>query len=189
MAIYSIFKRTADIFLSITLLILLSPIFISIGSVIYLQDGGTAIFKQIRIGRQGEEFTFLKFRSMPVQTQNVESHEVNKLTITPFGKLLRRTNLDELPQFLNVLKGYMSFIGPRPPIASQLSLVELRRQNGSLALRPGLTGWAQVNSYDGMPESEKAQFDGEYAKNFSLLMDLLILAKTVIYFTKKPPAY
>lgn len=189
MAIYPTFKRITDILLSTTLLIILSPLFIVIATIIYLQDQGPAIFKQTRIGKEGQEFTFFKFRSMPVKTPDLESHEVDKLTITPLGKILRRTNIDELPQFFNVFKGDMSFIGPRPPIPSQANLLELRRQNGSLNLRPGLTGWAQVNSFDGMPESEKARFDGEYAQNFSLLLDLLILVKTVVYFTKKPPVY
>jgi O-antigen biosynthesis protein WbqP len=189
MAIYPTFKRITDILLSTTLLIILSPLFIVIATIIYLQDQGPAIFKQTRIGKEGQEFIFFKFRSMPVKTPDLESHEVDKLTITPLGKILRRTNIDELPQFFNVFKGDMSFIGPRPPIPSQANLLELRRQNGSLKLRPGLTGWAQVNSFDGMPESEKARFDGEYAQNFSLLLDLLILVKTVVYFTKKPPVY
>jgi len=111
------------------------------------------------------------------------------IKITPFGKLIRRTNLDELPQFWNVLRGDMSFIGPRPPIPSQVNLIDLRKSNGSLMIKPGLTGWAQVNSYDNMPEEHKARFDGEYAKRISLKMDLLILLKTVVYFTKKPPTY
>ena len=83
----------------------------------------------------------------------------------------------------------MSFIGPRPPIASQEKLISLRRDNNALFLKPGLTGWAQVNSYDNMPEYEKANFDGEYADRISLKMDMVILLKTIIYFTKKPPVY
>ena len=83
----------------------------------------------------------------------------------------------------------MSFIGPRPPIPGQINLINLRRSNGSLIIKPGLTGWAQVNSYDNMPEEHKAKFDGEYARGISLKMDLLILLKTVVYFTKKPPTY
>ena len=126
---------------------------------------------------------------MPLKTPNLESHQKDKLKITPFGKLIRRTNLDELPQFLNILKGDMSFIGPRPPIASQEKLISLRRDNNALFLKPGLTGWAQVNSYDNMPEYEKANFDGEYADRISLKMDMVILLKTIIYFTKKPPVY
>jgi len=83
----------------------------------------------------------------------------------------------------------MSFIGPRPPIPAQKELVEMRRANGALALQPGLTGWAQVNAYDGMSAEQKAAFDGEYAQRFSLLIDVLILFKTAGYFTKKPPTY
>lgn len=157
--------------------------------IIFLQDGGTPIFKQTRVGHSGKAFMFYKFRSMPLKTPNVESHERDKLKITPFGKFIRRSNLDELPQFFNVLKGDMSFIGPRPPIPSQENLIALRKENKSLFLRPGLTGWAQVNSYDNMPEEMKAQFDGEYADKISLKMDVLILIKTVVYFTKKPPIY
>jgi O-antigen biosynthesis protein WbqP len=182
-------KRFFDLVLAVTLLLFLSPIFLIIAIIILIQDGGTPIFTHERVGRKGELFKFYKFRSMPLASPNVESHERHKLTITPFGKFIRRTNLDELPQFFNVLKGDMSFIGPRPPIPSQAGLIEMRRENGALNLRPGLTGWAQVNSYDNMPPEEKARFDGEYAKGISLGMDLRILVLTVIYFTKKPPAY
>lgn len=186
---FSLFKRLFDIILAIFLIVLLIPIYIIIGLIIFLQDFGTPIFKQIRVGKNGKEFMFYKFRSMPLKTPNVESHEKDKLKITPFGKFIRRTNLDELPQFFNVLKGDMSFIGPRPPIPSQENLIKLRRENKSLFLKPGLTGWAQVNSYDNMPEEVKAEFDGEYAERISLKMDLLILLKTAVYFTKKPPTY
>lgn len=186
---FKFIKRLFDILLAIFLILLLSPVFIIVGLIIKLQDGGPAIFKQERVGRNGDNFLFFKFRSMPVKTANVESHNTKELKITPFGTFIRRTNLDELPQFFNVLKGSMSFIGPRPPIPSQENLVNLRRSNGSLSLQPGLTGWAQVNSYDNMPEEKKAEFDGEYYSRFSMWMDIIILFKTVIYFTKKPPTY
>lgn len=186
---FLIFKRFFDVVLAISLVVFLFPIYLIIGLIIFLQDFGTPIFKQMRVGKNGKEFLFYKFRSMPLKTPNVESHEKDKLKITPFGKFIRRTNLDELPQFFNVLKGDMSFIGPRPPIPSQENLINLRRENKSLFLKPGLTGWAQVNSYDNMPEEAKAKFDGEYAKRISLKMDLLILLKTAVYFTKKPPTY
>lgn len=182
-------KRLFDIVLALVLIVALIPIYVIIAVIIFVQDFGTPIFKQIRIGKGGKEFMFYKFRSMPLKTPNVESHEKNKLTITPFGKFIRRTNLDELPQFFNVLKGDMSFIGPRPPIPSQANLIAMRKANKSLYLKPGLTGWAQVNSYDNMPEDVKAKFDGEYANRISLKMDILIFFKTVIYFTKKPPTY
>ena len=186
---FLLFKRGFDILLAIFLILALLPVYIIVALIVFVQDFGKPIFKQMRVGKGGKQFMFYKFRSMPLKTPNVESHQKDKLKITPFGKFIRRTNLDELPQFINVLKGDMSFIGPRPPIPSQENLISMRRDNKSLFLKPGLTGWAQVNSYDNMPEHVKAKFDGEYADRISLRMDLLILFKTVIYFTKKPPAY
>jgi len=186
---YNQVKRLFDIILCLILLTCLLPIFVIIAVFIRLQDGGPAIFRQERIGKKGVVFRFYKFRSMPLNTPNVESKDTNKLQITPFGKFIRRTNLDELPQFYNVLKGDMSFIGPRPPIPTQVDLIEMRKLNGAIDLTPGLTGWAQVNSFDGMPVSEKAKFDGEYASKFSFGLDVLILLKTMLYFTKKPPTY
>jgi O-antigen biosynthesis protein WbqP len=126
---------------------------------------------------------------MPVNTPNVVSTEVRKLNITPIGKIIRRTNLDEIPQMINVLKGDMSIIGPRPCLPNQESLIALRKANGSINLKPGLTGWAQVNAYDYMPETEKADFDGEYCAKLSLWMDVKIVFRTLKYFTKKPPIY
>lgn len=186
---YSVLKRLIDIAASLAVIILLSPIMLILALLVKLQDGGPALFKQKRVGINGNEFWFFKFRSMPVATPNVESSDVKKLTVTPLGKIIRRTNLDELPQLFNILKGDMSLIGPRPPIPAQTRLVALRRENGALALRPGLTGWAQVNSYDFMPEEEKARFDGEYAERLSLWMDIRIVLKTLVYLTKKPPTY
>lgn len=186
---YKIFKRICDISLSLVLLVTLCPLFLLLAVIIFLQDFGNPIFSQERVGVDGELFMFYKFRSMPLDNPNVESHQRHLIKITPFGKFIRRTNLDELPQFWNVLIGDMSFIGPRPPIPSQKNLVELRSFNGAIKVRPGLTGWAQVNSYDYMPEKEKARFDGEYADGISLTLDLLILLKTVVYFTRKPPTY
>ena len=186
---FLIFKWLFDRVLAICLIVTLMPIYIIIAIIIFLQDRGKPIFKQMRVGKNGNQFMFYKFRSMPLKTPSVESHERDKLKITPFGKFIRRSNLDELPQFFNVLKGDMSFIGPRPPIPSQENLIALRRENKSLFLNPGLTGWAQVNSYDNMSEEAKAKFDGEYADRISLKMDVLILFETVVYFTKKPPTY
>lgn len=186
---YPVIKRLFDFLLAVVLLVVLSPILLLLAVIIKFQDGGPAIFRQKRVGRNGNEFLFFKFRSMPVSTPNVESHETKKLQVTPFGKFIRRTNLDELPQFYNVLKGDMSFIGPRPPIPAQIDLIEMRRVNGALGIQPGLTGWAQVNAYDGMSPEKKAAFDGEYAKGLSFAMDFRILLRTAVYFTKKPPTY
>lgn len=168
---------------------MLSLLFVLIASIIFLQDFGNPIFSQQRIGKNGDTFVFYKFRSMPLNNPNVESHQKHLIRVTTFGKFIRRINLDELPQFWNVLKGDMSFIGPRPPIPSQTNLIKCRRLNGALNLTPGLTGWAQVNSYDNMSDNEKVRFDGEYANRVSLSMDILILLKTVVYFTRKPPTY
>jgi O-antigen biosynthesis protein WbqP len=186
---YKYIKRILDIFFVLVCIILILPLFIIIPIVIFIQDGKSPIFKQQRIGRFGKAFNFYKFRSMSVDTPDVVSIDKTKLKITPFGRLIRRTNLDELPQILNILKGDMSWIGPRPPISTQLKLIELRRNNESLKLKPGLTGWAQINSYDNMTEEVKANFDGEYAKNISLYLDFKIMMRTFLYFTKKPPTY
>lgn len=187
--IYPGIKRAMDFIFAFIAIVILAPIFVLFGLIILIQDGGNPIFRQMRVGRKGEPFAFYKFRSMPLNTANVVSTDRSKLKITPFGKFIRRTNFDELPQFFNILKGDMSLIGPRPPIESQVELVVLRKKNGSISMRPGMTGWAQVNAYDHMPLKEKADFDGYYGKHLSFQLDMLIIWKTAIYFTKKPPVY
>ena len=186
---YLIIKRSFDILISICGLVVAAPILLVIAVIVKLQDGGPIIFVQKRVGRGGKLFNFYKFRSMPVNTVNAPSSEIGKIKITPFGRFLRRISVDELPQMYNILIGDMSFIGPRPPIPSQIDLIELRRENTSLNIRPGLTGWAQVNSYDSMPVAVKAAFDGEYARNISLGMDVKVIVRTFVYLTKKPPVY
>lgn len=183
------FKRLIDIFVAILTIVILSPFLIIIALTIKAHDSGPIVFKQKRVGQFGKEFLFLKFRSMPINTPNVASTETQQLKITAIGKIIRRTNLDEIPQMFNVLKGDMSIIGPRPCLLNQESLIELRKTNGSINLKPGLTGWAQVNAYDFMPETEKADFDGEYYKKSSFWMDVKIVFRTLNYFTKKPPIY
>lgn len=166
------------------------PFLILIPLIVYLQDFSNPIFRQKRVGKDGRLFDFYKFRSMTIDTPDVESIDKSKLKITPFGHFIRKTNLDEAPQIYNILKGDMSWIGPRPPIPSQKKLVKLREENGSIQLKPGVTGWAQVNAYDGMPTEVKAKYDGEYANKFSLKMDIIIFFRTFIYFfVKKTPTY
>lgn len=186
---YPIIKRFIDFTASLGVLILVSPIMLLTAVIIYLQDFHNPIFSHYRVGKEGEEFKFHKFRSMPVNTLNVESKEKEKLTITPFGKIIRRTNLDELPQLFSILIGDMSLIGPRPPIPSQKNLIEKRKANGAIHLKPGLTGWAQVNSFDNMPDEVKAAYDGFYYENMSFILDVKIVLKTLLYLTKKPPSY
>ena len=132
---------------------------------------------------------FYKFRSMPVNTGDMPSDKIGSVNISWIGRLIRRTNLDELPQLINILKGDMSIVGPRPSISTQKELIELRKSNGSLALKPGLTGLAQIKSYDGMSVEKKAAYDGDYFIKLSFYTDIKIILSTFIYLIKPPPVY
>lgn len=182
-------KRLLDIILSLAGILVLAPLVLVIGLAILFVDGRPILFMQKRIGEGGREFEFLKFRSLPTNTGDVPSDELERVHVSAVGRIIRRTNLDELPQLLCILKGDMSVVGPRPPIPAQEDLISLRLENGSLNCRPGLTGLAQINSYDGMPVNEKAKFDGEYADRCSLLVDLGIILSTFRYLSKTPPVY
>ncbi len=183
------FKRLIDFTASLCCIIFFSPIFIFLALIIYFQDQGTPIFKQKRVGLNEKEFVLLKFRSMPLNTSNVDSSKVSEIKITPFGKFIRRTNLDELPQLINILKGDMSLIGPRPSLFTQDELIALRRANGVYQCQPGLTGLAQVNAFDGMPDEKKVFWDSSYSNNITFINDVKIVLRTLIYLTKKPPTY
>jgi len=184
-----IIKRLIDIIFSIFVFFILSPLIIIVSLLIKTYDGGKIIFRQKRVGKNEKVYDFLKFRSMPENTKNVPSTAVKELKVTPIGKFIRRTNLDEIPQFINVLKGEMSVIGPRPSLTSQIDVIELRRSKGVYKLLPGLTGLAQVNSFDGMTAEQKVSFDERYLKEISFLTDIKIVLKTFKYFLKKPPTY
>jgi len=182
-------KRFLDIVVAAFALVLLALPMLAIALLIRVTDPGPVIFRQRRVGAGGRTFDFYKFRSMPVNTGDIPSDRLGEVRIGPVGRLIRRTNADELPQLWNVLKGDMSIVGPRPPIPTQTELVELRRANGSLELRPGLTGWAQVNSFDGMSVAEKAAFDGAYAGEISFGKDVAIILRTFAYLLRPPPKY
>lgn len=184
-----IVKRLLDILLAVIALVLLSPIMIVSALAIRLEDRGPIFFIQTRIGRAGKPFRFFKFRSMPVNTGDIPSAQARNIKVTRVGRVIRRTNIDELPQLLNILRGDMSVVGPRPAIPQQEELLRMRSENGAALFRPGLTGAAQVNSYDGMPEDEKAAWDGWYARDVSLGTDLKIILRTFMYLLKPPPAY
>jgi O-antigen biosynthesis protein WbqP len=126
---------------------------------------------------------------MAVGTGDIPSARAGVLRITRVGRVIRRTNIDELPQLVNILRGDMSLVGPRPALPSQAELLALRGANGAAACRPGLTGLAQIRSYDGMPEPEKARWDGQYAATISLRRDLAIVLGTFRYLARRPPVY
>jgi len=182
-------KRLLDFLFAFFALILLSPVIAAIALTIRTSDPGPAIFRQQRVGTGGRHFTIFKFRSMPIDTGDIASDLLGEVRLSAVGRFIRRTNLDELPQLFNILRGDMSLVGPRPPIPSQIELISMRRENGALACRPGLTGLAQVNGYDGMSVPHKASFDGDYARRITFLDDLIIILRTFGYVLKPPPTY
>ena len=182
-------KRLLDIFIVFVAVVFLSPLMIIVALLIKIVDPGPIIFKQNRAGKNGESFSFYKFRSMPVNTGDLASDAVGQVKLTWVGKMIRRSNIDELPQLLNILNGDMSIVGPRPPLVTQEELLRIRKDNASLFTRPGLTGLAQVNSFDGMTVPEKAAFDGEYVKDISFYNDVKIILKTFLYLFSPPPVY
>jgi O-antigen biosynthesis protein WbqP len=182
-------KRVLDMLIIFVSFVFLLPLLLLTACMIKIFDPGPIIFQQRRMGVNGQAFTFYKFRSMPTNTGDISSDQLGSIKLTWVGKLIRRSNIDELPQLYNVFKGDMSLVGPRPPIASQTELIDLRKKNGAIACRPGLTGLAQVRSFDGMTVSEKAAFDGAYATNITLLSDVKIILETFTYLLKPPPVY
>lgn len=179
---YLKFKRFYDLVLSLTGLIVLSPLFLGLIILIKIDSKGPILFKQKRIGRHKTHFYILKFRTMRIDTpKDTPTHmlENPKQWITRVGKFLRKTSLDELPQMINILKGDMSIIGPRPALWNQYDLVEERDKYGIHDLYPGLTGYAQINGRDELLISEKAKLDGYYVKNISLWLDIKIFFGTI----------
>ena len=180
---YLAIKRVIDFFLSWVAIILLSPLFLIIAIIIKIESKGTVFFKQKRIGKNKKYFNIYKFRTMRSDTRkdipthmlkNAESH------ITKFGGFMRKTSIDELPQIINILKGEMSIIGPRPALWNQEDLIAERDKYHANDIVPGLTGWAQVNGRDELPIPVKAKLDGEYIEKMSLIFDVKIFFKTII---------
>jgi lipopolysaccharide/colanic/teichoic acid biosynthesis glycosyltransferase len=174
-------KRALDVAGSAVLVTALSPLMLVVGAAVRIDSKGGAIFRQQRVGRGGRPFTILKFRTM------VEEADRSALgtycyrddpRITRAGRLLRRTSLDELPQLVNVLMGDMSFVGPRPDLPHHVARYDAR-QRGRLAMRPGITGWAQVNGRNGIPWAERIELDLAYVEGWSLWRDLRVAARTV----------
>jgi len=186
---YLLIKRFFDLIFSFLFLVIAFPFLLIIYFIIFFNDGKPVFYIQKRVGLSNKKFRFYKFRSMPKNTTLLPSDKIGEIKLTNIGKFLRRFSLDELPQILNILKGDMSFVGPRPCIESQIKLIELRNKNKSINSLPGLTGLAQIRAYDFMSVNEKAKFDGIYHSKISFRLDILILFSTFLYLIKPPPKY
>lgn len=179
-------KRVFDFSMSLIAIIVFSPIILIISLLVKLTSKGPVFFKQRRIGKNNEEFNILKFRSMRIDTPNVATHLLKdpSVFITPLGKFLRKTSLDELPQLINILKGEMSIVGPRPALYNQYDLRDMRTEVGVHKLVPGLTGWAQINGRDEIPLEEKVALDKEYMNMQNFWVDIKIIFMTVFKVAK-----
>ena len=176
------FKRLIDIILSFLGIVVLSLPMLIIAIAIKCDSRGPVFFKQKRVGKNKKHFMILKFRTMRTDTpHDAPTHELNdpKRWITKVGGFLRKTSLDELPQLFNILAGSMSVIGPRPALWNQFDLIDERDKYGANNVRPGLTGWAQINGRDELPIPDKAALDGEYIKRMGFGFDCKCFFGTV----------
>ena len=180
---YQCITRGADVILSLLALICLSPVYLIVALAVKLSSPGPVLFRQKRVGRGGRLFTIYKFRTMRTDTpRDTATHLLQDPSryITRVGAFLRRSSLDELPQFFNVLKGDMSIVGPRPALYNQYDLIAARETAGVGAVRPGITGLAQISGRDELPIPVKVRYDREYVENLSLKMDARCFFGTII---------
>ncbi|MCA1010730.1 sugar transferase [Halobacillus halophilus] len=180
-------KRLIDIFLSLTGIIILSPMFLILIVGIKIDSKGPVLFKQKRVGINKKHFNILKFRTMRIDTpKDTPTHLLKdpEQYITKVGKFLRKTSLDELPQIWNIFVGQMSVIGPRPALWNQYDLISERDKYGANNIPTGLTGWAQIKGRDELPIEVKAKLDGEYVEKLSLWMDIKCFFGTAISVVK-----
>lgn len=181
-------KRFLDFTIALIGILLLLPFFLLLSVLIKVDSKGTILFKQKRVGKNKKHFYILKFRTMRGDTpSNMPTHLLQDPDsyITRFGKLLRKTSLDELPQILNILKGEMSIVGPRPALWNQFDLIKERDKYYVNDVQPGLTGWAQINGRDEIPIVEKARLDGEYLRKMGFFFDVKICLNTVSSVLKR----
>ncbi len=180
---YRYVKRASDIVFSVLLLIILSPLLLTVMLVLAVTTHGKPIFKQQRAGKLGKPFYIYKFRTMridaPPHMPTSDFEDANRY-ITKFGHFLRRTSIDELPQLWNVLKGDMSFIGPRPVILAEVELLRQRQKRGADNVLPGITGIAQLHGRDLVDLEHKARYDTYYANHLSLWMDVRLIFLTIV---------
>ena len=180
-------KRNFDLLAALGLILTFAPLFLLVVLAVRLTSVGPVLFRTQRVGKGNKLFTMYKFRTMRIDTPQVATHLLKEPDqfLTPIGKLLRRTSLDELPQLINVVSGEMSLVGPRPALFNQDDLIALRTAGGVDALTPGITGWAQVNGRDELPIPEKVKLDEWYLKNRSAWLDLKIVGMTVFKVIRK----
>ncbi len=185
---YKTIKNIIDRILALLGLIILSPFFLILIIAIKVDSKGPVLFRQKRVGIHKKHFHILKFRTMRIDTpKDTPTHllENPQQYITKVGSFLRRTSLDELPQIINILKGDMAIVGPRPALWNQYDLIAERDKYGANDILPGLTGWAQINGRDELPIDVKARLDGEYVKKMGLKMDLKCILGTVVSVAKQ----
>ncbi len=180
-------KRFFDIILSLIACVLLAMPFAFIAVCVKFTSPGPVLYWSKRVGRNNHLFQMSKFRTMLVETPAVATHllENPNRFLTPIGEFLRKSSLDELPQLFNIIKGDMSFVGPRPALFNQEDLIEWRTQKGVHLLTPGLTGWAQINGRDDLPIPRKVEYDVYYLDHQSFMMDFMILVKTFLKVLKR----
>ncbi|HEM3623887.1 sugar transferase [Streptococcus parasuis] len=184
---YPILKRVIDIVISGLAIVVLSPVLLLIAIAIRLDSKGPVLFKQKRVGKNKSHFMIYKFRSMYVDApSDMPTHLLKDPTamITKVGAFLRKTSLDELPQLFNIFKGEMAIVGPRPALWNQYDLIEERDKYGANDIRPGLTGWAQINGRDELEIDEKSKLDGYYVKNMSFGLDVKCFFSTFLSIAK-----
>lgn len=185
---YLILKNVIDRILALIGMIVLSPVFLVLVIAIKIDSKGSILFRQKRVGIHKKHFNILKFRTMRIDTpKDMPTHllENPEQYITKVGKFLRKTSLDELPQIINILKGDMAIVGPRPALWNQYDLIAERDKYGANDILPGLTGWAQINGRDELPIEVKAKLDGEYVARKGFLMDVKCIFGTVVSVVKQ----
>lgn len=181
---YSKIKRILDFIISLIAFIVFSPVLLVVAVLVYIKLGSPIIFKQDRPGKDGRIFKMFKFRTMLDSYNKFGEDLPDEERLTKFGKILRSTSLDELPELINVIKGDMSLVGPRPLLVEYLDLYS-EEQNRRHDVRPGITGWAQVNGRNSIGWNEKLNLDVEYVDNLSFLLDIKILFLTVYKVFKR----
>ena len=184
MKLQRLFKRIIDIIGSLAGLIILSPVFLIVSVLVYSKLGSPIFFTQERVGKDGKIFKMIKFRTMLDSTNKFGELLDDEERLTPFGKKLRSTSLDELPELINVLKGDMSLVGPRPLLVEYIPLYS-KHQFRRHEVKPGITGWAQINGRNSIDWETKFDLDVEYVDKFNLIMDIKILFLTVLKVIKR----